>query len=63
MRARLTENLAGVGFDFAHDQLHQSRLPRSIATEQAKPFARVNLEINVVEHRWTAECMGDIEKT
>jgi hypothetical protein len=63
MRTRLSKNLAAVGFDFAHNQLHQGRFARAIASEQTETFPGVYLEINVIEHRRTAEGLRDIEKT
>ena len=48
--------------DLPDDELHQRGLPRAVAPEQAEAFARVNLEVDVVEDGRATEGLRDIEK-
>ena len=61
MGARLAENLSAIGPDLAGDQLHQCRLARPVAPDQAHPLPRFDLKTDRVNQRWATEGVGDIE--
>ena len=61
-RARRAEHFARVGLHIAHDDLHQGRLSRAVAPDQADPLARFELEIDLVEDRRSAEVQRKIEE-
>ena len=60
MRARLPEDVAGVRRELAGDDPHQRRFARAIAPDQADALARIDLEVDVVEHRRAAEGMRKV---
>ena len=62
-RARLAKYLALVRFEFARDYFHERGLARTITSNQTNPLAAVDLKIDAIQQRCTAEAQADIEKT
>ncbi len=61
--AGLAEDLAAVGLYVARDQLHEGGFAGAVATDQADAFARIDLEVDVVENGGATEGVREIEET
>ena len=62
--ARATFDLdhAVIGFDVPGDELHQRRLARTVAADDADPFVRLQREFDAVEQQRTADAVVDLTK-
>jgi hypothetical protein len=63
MGAGLAEDLAGIRLHVAGYQFHEGRFARTVAADQTHAFARIDLEIDVVENGSATEGVGEIEET
>ncbi|MCY1405548.1 hypothetical protein D9M71_207880 [compost metagenome] len=57
---RLEHHLAGGGFEFTTENLHEGRLAAAVGTDQAVAVAVAELDGNVLEQRLGAELHGDV---
>jgi hypothetical protein len=59
----LTDDRSLIGLDLARYQAKQRALPFAIATQQAKPLSRFDLQIDLIEQFWTTERQADTAQT
>src|SRR5262249_8550082 len=56
------EDVAGVGLHLAGDDAHEGGLARAVASEQADALAGVDLEVDLVQDRRSAEAEVHVEQ-
>ncbi len=55
LQSLLAQHFAAIGLQLVVEQLHQRRLAGAVASDQTKPLARLDLQIDPVEQRRAAK--------